>query len=417
MKKNLLLIPLALLLAISLVAIGCPAEETTTPTTTAPTTTAPTTTAPPEPKMLKVGSLIGVTGWASAGTKLLGEGCNLGAEMLNEQGGITVNGQQYLIELIEVDDECTSEGAVAGATKLVYEDEVKYIALGAMANINAAIATVTEPAGVLHALNWNCAMPSEIGPDTPYTFGAHPGTISHCTAVIKYLSEAYPEVKTVELLMQDDGSIEFLFPKLQALCAQYGITTTEPVAVPHDAVDFVPITTKAINRNPDAICVVNGWPLIFGSILKAAREMNWDKPVAISSGAAGDVSEVAGLEASTNCICCGLSSGDYPEITPLMKEIVARSKDKWGYFLEYHLLGYQTIWSLMQAIEAAQSLEPDVIKDVWENMDTIETIYGTGHMGGLETIGINHIVCCPLPVEKMVDGEVVFAGWSEVVLP
>jgi len=46
MKQNLLLIPLALLLAISLIAIGCPAEETTPPTTTPPTTTPPTTTPP-----------------------------------------------------------------------------------------------------------------------------------------------------------------------------------------------------------------------------------------------------------------------------------------------------------------------------------------------------------------------------------
>jgi len=46
MKKKLLLIPLALLLIISLVAIGCPATPTTPPTT-APPTTAPPTTAPP----------------------------------------------------------------------------------------------------------------------------------------------------------------------------------------------------------------------------------------------------------------------------------------------------------------------------------------------------------------------------------
>ena len=45
MRKKLLLIPLALLLAISLIAIGCP---TTPPETTTPPTTAPPTTAPPE---------------------------------------------------------------------------------------------------------------------------------------------------------------------------------------------------------------------------------------------------------------------------------------------------------------------------------------------------------------------------------
>lgn len=48
MKKRVLLVPLALILALSLVAIGCPGEPTTTPpTTTAPPTTAPPTTEPP----------------------------------------------------------------------------------------------------------------------------------------------------------------------------------------------------------------------------------------------------------------------------------------------------------------------------------------------------------------------------------
>jgi len=54
MKKKLLLIPLALLLAISLIAIGFPGEETTTPPPTKTTTPPPTTTAPPEPISLVI---------------------------------------------------------------------------------------------------------------------------------------------------------------------------------------------------------------------------------------------------------------------------------------------------------------------------------------------------------------------------
>jgi ABC-type transport system substrate-binding protein len=45
--KRLLLIPLAILLAISLIAVGCPSTPTTTPPTTPPTTAPPSTTPPP----------------------------------------------------------------------------------------------------------------------------------------------------------------------------------------------------------------------------------------------------------------------------------------------------------------------------------------------------------------------------------
>lgn len=60
MNKKLLLIPMAILLAVTLVAIGCPGETTTTPPkTTPPKTTAPppTTTPPPEPVTLTFGGL------------------------------------------------------------------------------------------------------------------------------------------------------------------------------------------------------------------------------------------------------------------------------------------------------------------------------------------------------------------------
>jgi len=55
MIKKLLLIPLSLLLAISLIAIGCPTtpSETTTPTTTTPTTPTTPTTTPPEQEVYK----------------------------------------------------------------------------------------------------------------------------------------------------------------------------------------------------------------------------------------------------------------------------------------------------------------------------------------------------------------------------
>jgi len=74
MKKALFLIPLALLLAISLIAIGCPGEETTAPPPTTPPTTTPppTTTAPPEPISLVIndhnppgtGPAVSVDAWA-----------------------------------------------------------------------------------------------------------------------------------------------------------------------------------------------------------------------------------------------------------------------------------------------------------------------------------------------------------------
>jgi hypothetical protein len=71
----------------------------------------------------------------------------------------------------------------------------------------------------------------------------------------------------------------------------------------------------------------------------------------------------------------------------------------------------------VQAIEAAQSLDPTVVKDTWEKMKSIETPYGTGKMGGLNTYGINHSVSAPMPLVSLKDGEVVWVKWQAVPLP
>jgi hypothetical protein len=50
-------------------------------------------------------------------------------------------------------------------------------------------------------------------------------------------------------------------------------------------------------------------------------------------------------------------------------------------------------------------------------MDTIETLFGTGTMGGLETYGIKHAVGCPLSLQTLIDGKVSYKGWVNVTIP
>ena len=63
------------------------------------------------------------------------------------------------------------------------------------------------------------------------------------------------------------------------------------------------------------------------------------------------------------------------------------------------------------------SLDPDVVKDSWEQMNSIDTAYGGGRMGGMSTFGINHTVSYPMPLTAIQDGEVVWVMWQEVPLP
>ena len=55
------------------------------------------------------------------------DGSGLAAEWINENGGITVNGKKYKIELLTEDNKNSAQGSAGAATKLVHRDGVKFI--------------------------------------------------------------------------------------------------------------------------------------------------------------------------------------------------------------------------------------------------------------------------------------------------
>ena len=71
-----------------------------------------------------------------------------------------------------------------------------------------------------------------------------------------------------------------------------------------------------------------------------------------------------------------------------------------------HLL--DAVLVITQGIEEAQSLDVDTVVSTLENMDKIETCWGTGTMGGADLIGVNHIVVRPFMMSHIENGTVEF---------
>jgi hypothetical protein len=100
-----------------------------------------------------------------------------------------------------------------------------------------------------------------------------------------------------------------------------------------------------------------------------------------------------------------------------MAEIQKRLLATYGKERSIHLQIFNSIWALVKAVEAAQSLETSVVRDKWEKLSTIETPYGTGYMGGQETYGIRHALSHPEPYQILDNGEAKFGKWVEVRVP
>lgn len=129
MKKKALLIPLALLLAISLIAVGCPAEEPPPPPPPPPTDGEPPPPPPPPPAKDKIviGNVDAFTGVFAPGPLLWG---TIWMETLiadyNAEGGLYVPeyGKKLPIELIKYDSKSDIETMIRLTEKCMVEDKV-----------------------------------------------------------------------------------------------------------------------------------------------------------------------------------------------------------------------------------------------------------------------------------------------------
>lgn len=369
-----------------------------------------------KPKILKIGVLEALTGFGSAAEKIHWEGFQVAEEWLNARGGITINGQKYLIKFVVEDNKGTGDGAVAAANKLVYEHNLKFSLGDLMPWTNAAAGTVTERAQVLRGVEYNVCTPAEYGPNTPYTFVLDLGTVEYMTGLYNYLQKAEPELKTTVIIHPDDGAGPYAVPIVKRLAEKRGYKILgDVISWPLDTVDFNPVIKKALARKPDFISLVNGWPAAMGAMLKAAREAGFTGPI-ICNHPCEEVGIVAGPAASNNYIGIGVVA-DSPDNTPIIKEMTPIFKKKYGRADFYHFMPFNCAYVLVRAIESAKSLDPTVVKDHMEKMKTFESIYGPAHFGGLKTYGINHTICHPVGIQTLMDNQIKHAAWVDITVP
>jgi len=397
MNKKLLLIPLALLLAISLIAIGCPGGQDA------------------EEKTLRVGMILGITGFFSVREVPDLNQARFAADIINEQGGITVNGEKYMVELVVADTKSTFDGVTAAANKLVFDEGIDLI-IGPTAFFAPAAGAVCDPEQVLRFNTWVVHTPGEMDASTPYSFMAGNGSLLTTAAAAQYLKETYPEVKKVAIVTPDDGAPPFVIPIATEILAAQGISVVgDPVIYPNETQDFNAFVAKlnAIEE-ADATFMQNGLVFQMGPLVKGLRESGNYKPYAGSLPARiSQVMAIAGEAAMKDVFSIALTPGD-PGMAPVASEIIDRVSAEYGADYQLEMTAPNCLWVLKEAIEAAQSLDPMTIKDQLESMDEVETIWGPAKICGEQTLGIKHVIASPQAVQILKDGVETSAGWIDL---
>ena len=419
-------------LALGLLLAGCGGSSTTTtaaPATTAttapPATTATTappattaTTAPPASvttassiaaptETLKIGVVLQLSDWYSAVDAAEKNDVEYIAKMINDKGGIQVGGKGYKVQLVEEDGKSSMDANTSAATKLVMDDKVQFV-LGPAGPFNVATTPIFEQAKVLHVASYNALQKGEMDATTTYEFlGLDP--ITQHDGDLKALLKAYPNVKTITIATEDSTWPSFK-DAFTGLVTANGLTLAgDPILFSTQAEDYNPIAAKIKAQNPDAVWMPIGIDPSFAGIVKGARTLGFKAPFTFPTDAPQMIG-LLGAEAATDLVCMMTKSTDDPSMTAdlPMTALLKEGDPKRQIFG----LAPDGLVMLAYAIEQANSIDPAAVRDKWQTLTEVPTLFGPGFPTGQKTYGLtNHSWAYAEPWVLVQNGKMSFEPW------
>lgn len=422
MKKKLLALLLACAMVLSLAACGGSAASSAEAAPTPAEGSAAE--AAPSGDTLKIGLLVHTTEWFAGVDMPNFYEFNAMVDYVNEElGGWTVGDKTYQLEAVCVDGKSDYDALRQGAISLadagvdfVVETNDFWV---------ASCADVFEEEGIMHASAYCVLAPGYITPEHPLAFTGSNGTGGDYATAFAALNKYYPDVKSVVLSNDDNGLDETMMDLMRKYAEPYGIEVKGMVIYPGDTTDYAPIAQKLVDSGADAF-LGNGSPDAYGAILKAVRALGSDMVCACAQGkTATTLMEYAGKDACYNAFTLGPSTreADKDKNTDIMNALIAKVAEKYGAesAATFDGAAANCLYIMLQFMQKTGSVDPKVVAAEWEKGGTVETIYGTGTIGGAETYGVaNHAVGSPRSV-SIIDPEAedgwYFAEWIDTEIP
>jgi branched-chain amino acid transport system substrate-binding protein len=365
-------------------------------------------------KTIKVGVIWGLTGPGSQQQLVWKDAVLLCADYINKKGGVTVKGEKYRIQCVVEDNKNSPAGSVDAATKLVHQEKVKFI-VGLVVPVQIeGVMSVTEPNKVMYV-----SMRTDIvRPDKPYFFCAAYSYAAPLPGLYQVIREKYPSVKSVGYIVEDETGARAVGEISRNIARGMGFTVLEPEIHPWESSEYYPVWTKVLTQKPDAMDNGLKLPPNTAACVRHGRELGFKGPMMTSTaGDPSDIIKMIGKDSATDFLYPALDVYG-PSAPPMVKEMVKLWEAKYKTRLdEGGPDSWDSLWSLVQAIEKAQSLDPTDVKNAWENMDTFQSVKGTAKMGGAKAFGIKHMGFPPCPIIRIQNAKVEFIRWFDPWMP
>ncbi|MGI9338481.1 MAG: ABC transporter substrate-binding protein [Gammaproteobacteria bacterium] len=318
-------------------------------------------------KTLKIG-FVGVTSGPKAAWGISNVRCmQTRAKWLNEEGGVTIGGDTYDIEIVTWDTQDNTTRAREGMEKMVQEG-IHYVVGPNTDPTAAAVRPVAENDGVMY---FPYAFPKELY--SPPAGNAVLGMIANYQsgpAIYKYLKEnegvksiAFLAANESDALSQRDGGV--------AAAKALGLNiVAQSDAYQSDTRDFVPVVTPLVQLNPDLLVLSGVAGGTAPLIIRALRELGYEGLISTETAQdAEQLREGAGGLANGFISVGGASTPQIRSAT--MEEFIRRYTEDHGQYDDESNTKVYALEYILETLKANPGAIDDV--EVFQNaMDTFE---------------------------------------------
>jgi len=225
----------------------------------------------PERNYFKIGVILELTGELSRGGYTCKRGYDLWAKVVNDKGGIVIDGKPYKVELVYYDAKSDpAEGAKAAEKAIA--DGVDFL----FGPYSSAVCLGTIPVIDKHGIPYFCGSPeSHLIPEkkSPWTFQFLVTTKETPIPLIEFISKL--PVKTVAIIGADDAFSKSLAESFKAECEKKGLQVVFYEIYPVGSADLSPLITKIKALNPD-VFINAGHPSNHVIAMRNSKELSFN---------------------------------------------------------------------------------------------------------------------------------------------
>jgi len=367
------ILPILVVLALILAACAPAATEappaTEAPATEAPATEAPATEPPMElPDTIKVGVVVPLTGRYAAGGDQVRNGYVLAAEDINAAGGVDIGGQKVPLELIILDDESDPTKTVQHMETLYSDGVVTYLG-GFGSDLHAAAAAIAEKNQVPY-LGVAFALYQIHQQGYQYLFSPFPKSPVLAEAYFDVFDSLDPKPIKVAIFAEttDWGAELGGAWREEATARGYEIVADETYAP--GSTDFSDLILAARDGGAEVVLALPNPPDAI-AIVKQMKELDFNPAITAIVRGADAVTWPENMGTDGDFVL--LSAGGNPEADfPGAIDMVQRHLDRFGKTAAGTTApAYSTVQILVDAIQRANSLDPNAIRDAIATTDII----------------------------------------------